>query len=139
GAAWAGPAAAREAAGPTRSVGGGPRAAGTDVGNDGEMPRPGFSTYGAGRMTGSGGASRRRLARDLAEHPDFEAMLAQRRRSAARIADAPQCVGDIEYADLSAAARECELFLAATDGRSPAFAERFMTAASPGVIATILL
>jgi 5-methyltetrahydropteroyltriglutamate--homocysteine methyltransferase len=114
-------------------------AAGVDVGNDGEMPRPGFSTYVAGRMRGFGGASRRRLARDLLEHPDFEAMLAQRRRSAARIADAPQCVGEIEYTDLGAAARECDLFLAATDDRSPAFAERFMTAASPGVIATILL
>ena len=113
--------------------------AGIDIGNDGEMPRPGFSTYVAGRMRGFGGESKRRLARDLLEHPDFEAMLALRRRGAARIADAPQCVGEIEYADLSAAARECDLFLAATEGRTPAFAERFMTAASPGVIATILL
>ena len=55
-------------------------AAGIDIGNDGEMPRPGFSTYVAGRMRGFGGASTRRLARDLREHPDFEAMLAQRRR-----------------------------------------------------------
>ncbi len=114
-------------------------AAGIDVGNDGEMPRPGFSTYVAGRMRGFGGASTRRLARDLRDHPDFEAMLAQRRRGSARITDAPQCIGEIEYADLGAAARECDLFLAATDGRSPTFAERFMTAASPGVIATILL
>jgi len=114
-------------------------AAGIDIGNDGEMPRPGFSTYVAGRMRGFGGESKRRLARDLLEHPDFEAMLALRRRGAARIGDAPQCVGEIEYADLGAAARECDLFLAATEGRTPAFAERFMTAASPGVIATILL
>ena len=114
-------------------------AAGIDIGNDGEMPRPGFSTYVAGRMRGFGGASKRRLARDLREHPDFEAMLAQRRRGSARISDAPQCIGEIEYTDLGAAARECDLFLAATEGRSPAFAERFMTAASPGVIATILL
>jgi len=114
-------------------------AAGIDIGNDGEMPRPGFSTYVAGRMRGFGGESKRRLARDLLEHPDFEAMLALRRRGAARIADAPQCVGEIEYADLGAVARECDLFLAATEGRTPTFAERFMTAASPGVIATILL
>jgi 5-methyltetrahydropteroyltriglutamate--homocysteine methyltransferase len=64
-------------------------AAGIDIGNDGEMPRPGFSTYVAGRMRGFGGASTRRLARDLREHPDFEAMLAQRRRGSARITDAP--------------------------------------------------
>jgi len=111
---------------------------GIDVGNDGEMPRPGFSTYVAGRMRGFGGESKRRLARDLIEHPDFEAMLAQRRRAAARIGNAPQCVGEIDYADLGAAGRECDLFLAATKN-PPGFAERFMTAASPGVIATILL
>src|SRR4029453_4691889 len=114
-------------------------AAGIDIGNDGEMPRPGFSTYVAGRMRGFGGASTRRLARDLREHPDFEAMLAQRRRGSARITDAPQCVGEIEDTDLGAAARESDLFLSPTAGRSGAFAERFMTAASPGVIATILL
>jgi 5-methyltetrahydropteroyltriglutamate--homocysteine methyltransferase len=112
---------------------------GIDVGNDGEMPRPGFSTYVAGRMRGFGGESRRRLARDLVEHPDFEAMLARRRQGAARIANAPQCVGEIEYTDLGAAARECDLFLSATQAGPRAFAERFMTAASPGVIATILL
>jgi len=129
----------REAEAAVRHVVSRQLAAGIDVGNDGEMPRPGFSTYVAGRMRGFGGASKRRLARDLREHPDFEAMLAQRRRGAARISDAPQCVGEIEYTDLAAAERECDLFLGATDGRSPSFAERFMTAASPGVIATILL
>ena len=35
--------------------------------------------------------------------------------------------------------REIEQFVAETDGRPRRFAERFMTAASPGVIATILL
>ena len=112
--------------------------AGVDIGNDGEMPRPGFSTYVAGRMRGFGGESRRRPARDLVEHPDFEAMLARRRAGAARIGNAPQCVGEIEYADLGAAARECDLFERVTR-EQPGFAERFMTAASPGVIATILL
>jgi len=43
--------------------------AGIDVGNDGEQPRVGFSTYPAKRMRGFGGESKRRLARDLAEHP----------------------------------------------------------------------
>jgi 5-methyltetrahydropteroyltriglutamate--homocysteine methyltransferase len=112
---------------------------GIDVGNDGEQPRPGFSTYVAGRMRGFGGESKRRLARDLLEHPDFAAMLEQRRRGAARIANAPQCVAEIEYTDLDAAARECDLFLRATERQPRQFVERFMTAASPGVIATILL
>jgi 5-methyltetrahydropteroyltriglutamate--homocysteine methyltransferase len=113
--------------------------AGIDVGNNGEQPRAGFSTYVAGRMRGFGGTSRRELAQDLIDFPDYAELLARRRRDAARIADAPQAIGEIEYADLGPAVREIEQFVAETDGRPRRFAERFMTAASPGVIATILL
>src|SRR5262245_62403447 len=86
----------REAEAAVRHVVSRQLAAGIDVGNDGEMPRPGFSTYVAGRMRGFGGASKRRLARDLREHPDFEAMLAQRRRRAAPLSHAPQWAGGIQ-------------------------------------------
>ena len=113
--------------------------AGIDIGNNGEQPRAGFSTYVAGRMRGFGGTSRRELAQDLIDFPDYAELLARRRRDAARIADAPQAIAEIEYADLTPAAREVDQFIAETDGRPRAFAERFMTAASPGVIATILL
>jgi 5-methyltetrahydropteroyltriglutamate--homocysteine methyltransferase len=112
---------------------------GIDVGNDGEQPRAGFSTYVAGRMRGFGGESQRRPARDLTDHPDYAALLEARRRGAARIGNAPLAVAEIEYADLEAAAAECRLFLAATDGHPRRFAERFMTAVSPGTAATILL
>ena len=112
---------------------------GIDIGNNGEQPRAGFSTYVAGRMRGFGGTSRRELAQDLIDFPDYAELLARRRRDAARIADAPQAIAEIEYADLTPAAREVDQFIAETDGRPRAFAERFMTAASPGVIATILL
>jgi 5-methyltetrahydropteroyltriglutamate--homocysteine methyltransferase len=114
-------------------------AAGVDVGNDGEQPRAGFSTYVARRMRGFGGESRRPLARDLMEHPDFAEMLAFRRRSAARIANAPQAVAEIEYADLGEATRECDLFARCLAAMPTRFAEAFMTAVSPGTAATILL
>jgi 5-methyltetrahydropteroyltriglutamate--homocysteine methyltransferase len=112
---------------------------GIDIGNDGEQPRVGFSTYVARRMRGFGGESRRPPARDIVEFPDYATMLEFRRRAAARIANAPQAVGEVEYADLSEAAKECDLFLRYTDALPQAFAERFMTAASPGIIATTLL
>jgi 5-methyltetrahydropteroyltriglutamate--homocysteine methyltransferase len=112
---------------------------GIDVGNDGEQPRTGFSTYVVARMRGFGGESRRPLARDLIEFPDYAAMLESRRRSAARINNAPQAVAEVEYADLGEATRECELLRSCTEGNPKKFVERFMTAASPGVIATILL
>jgi 5-methyltetrahydropteroyltriglutamate--homocysteine methyltransferase len=113
--------------------------AGVDVGNDGEQPRVGFSTYPARRMRGFGGASKRRMARDMAEHPDYMARLARQRSGAARINDAPQAVAEVAYTDLGEATAECELFQRATPGEGKGFAEPFMTAASPGVIATIML
>ena len=129
----------REAGSAVERVVAGQLEAGVDVGNNGEQPRAGFSTYVAGRMRGFGGASRRELAQDLIDFPDYAEMLARRRRDAARIADAPQAIAEVEYADLSPAAAECDGFLRATDAAPRKFVERFMTAASPGVIATILL
>jgi 5-methyltetrahydropteroyltriglutamate--homocysteine methyltransferase len=111
--------------------------AGIDVGNDGEQPRVGFSTYPAKRMRGFGGASKRRMARDIAEHPDYLARLTRQRAGAARINDAPQAVAEVAYTDLGEATAECDLFQG-SDGHER-FAEAFMTAASPGVIATIML
>jgi 5-methyltetrahydropteroyltriglutamate--homocysteine methyltransferase len=113
--------------------------AGIDVGNDGEQPRVGFSTYPAKRMRGFGGESKRRLALDLIEHPDYAARLSRQRAGAARISDAPQAVAEVAYTDLGEAVAECELFHKCAAASPGGFAEPFMTAASPGVIATIML
>jgi len=128
---------AAEAEAAVRHVVGRQLEAGVDVGNDGEQPRVGFSTYPARRMQGFGGASRRRLSRDIAEHPDYAARLSRQRAGAARINDAPQAVAEVAYTDLAEATAECELFRRAPGADK--FAEAFMTAASPGVIATIML
>jgi 5-methyltetrahydropteroyltriglutamate--homocysteine methyltransferase len=111
--------------------------AGVDVGNDGEQPRVGFSTYPAKRMRGFGGASKRRMSQDIAEHPDYMARLARMRTGAARINDAPQAVAEVAYTDLGEATEECALFQRGVAG-TKGFAESFMTAASPGVIAHFL-
>ncbi len=112
---------------------------GIDVGNDGEQPRAGFSTYVARRMRGFGGESKRLPSLDVIEFPDYGAMLDFRRRAAARIGNAPQAVAEIRYDDLGEAARECELFERTTQAAPKQFVDRFMTAASPGTIATVLL
>lgn len=112
---------------------------GIDIGNDGEQPRVGFSTYVARRMRGFGGASARPPARDLVDFPDYAAMLELRRRFAAKISDAPQAVAEVEYADLSEAARECDLFVRCAAAEPRRFVQSFMTAASPGIIATTML
>jgi 5-methyltetrahydropteroyltriglutamate--homocysteine methyltransferase len=88
-------------------------------------------------MRGFGGESKRSLSRDLLDHPDYAARLARQRAGAARIGDAPQAVAEVAYTDLSEAVAECDLFQRAAE--SGKFTEAFMTAASPGVIATIML
>ncbi|MBI2202303.1 MAG: cobalamin-independent methionine synthase II family protein [Candidatus Rokubacteria bacterium] len=130
---------AREAEAAVRHVVARQLAAGIDIGNDGEQPRAGFSTYPARRMRGFGGESKRPLARDLIDFPDYAEMLAARRRGSARVTNAPQAIREIEYADLGEAERECDLFARALAGAPRRFVEPFMTAASPGVIACILL
>jgi 5-methyltetrahydropteroyltriglutamate--homocysteine methyltransferase len=128
---------AREAETAVRHVVKKQQEAGIDVGNDGEQPRVGFSTYPAKRMRGFGGASKRRMSRDIADHPDYMARLARMRTGAARINDAPQAVAEVAYTDLGEATAECDLFDHCAESRG--FSEAFMTAASPGVIATIML
>jgi 5-methyltetrahydropteroyltriglutamate--homocysteine methyltransferase len=122
-----------------RAVVGRQLTAGVDIGNDGEQPRVGFSTYVARRMRGFGGESRRPLALDLIEFPDYAKMLSDRRRNAARIMNAPQAVAEISYTDLSEARKECDLFDRALAAESRRFVEPFMTAVTPGTAATILL
>ncbi len=89
-------------------------------------------------MKGFGGASKRRMSRDMADHPDYLARLSRARSGAARINDAPQAIAEVAYTDLGEAVAECELFQRCAGG-GKGFAEPFMTAASPGVIATIML
>jgi 5-methyltetrahydropteroyltriglutamate--homocysteine methyltransferase len=113
--------------------------AGIDIGNDGEQPRVGFSTYVTQRMRGFGGSGQRPPARDLMDFPDYAAMLEFRRRGAARITHTPQALAAVEYTGLDAASRECDLFLRCASALARPFSEYFMTAASPGIIATTML
>jgi 5-methyltetrahydropteroyltriglutamate--homocysteine methyltransferase len=112
-------------------------AAGLDVINDGEQPRVGFQTYVPSRMRGFGGESSRPPPRDLAEFPDLLAMMARRFPAMSKITNAPQAVAEVVYEDLGEARRELALFDEAAGGG--AFVERFMTAPSPGIIATTML
>ena len=111
--------------------------AGVDVINDGEQPRIGFQTYVPQRMRGFGGESKRPTPQDMAEFPDFMAMMQRRNMMRAKVFNAPQAVAELAYDDLSAVQNECALFLRCTE--QAAFTERFMTAASPGIIATTML
>ena len=113
--------------------------AGIDVINDGEQPRPSFSTYVYQRMKGFGGVSERPPLRDMDDYPDYAEMVVARLKNTAKMMDAPQAIAKVSYEDLSEAQRECALFGEASEGQAGRFVERFMSAASPGIISTTLL
>jgi 5-methyltetrahydropteroyltriglutamate--homocysteine methyltransferase len=113
--------------------------AGIDIGNDGEQPRVGFQTYIPQRMRGFGGESKRPTPQDMREFPDYRALLEKRGIMRSRGFNAPQAIAEVSFTDMSGVEKECELFLRCTDKNSQKFAERFMTAPSPGIVATTML
>ena len=114
-------------------------AAGVDVVGDGEQPRVGFQTYVVQRMKGFGGESKRPPPSDYANFPAFAAQALRRAPKRSKVRNAAQAVADVIYNDLTAAKEECRMFGAALDGLAKKPVDAFMTAASPGIIATTML
>jgi 5-methyltetrahydropteroyltriglutamate--homocysteine methyltransferase len=110
--------------------------AGIDIGNDGEQQRVAFQTYMAARMSGFGGESKRRVGKDFVEHPDLVQTFGRRFVHRAKISNAPQAVADVKYTDMTPIKDEIARFKKYASG---AFAEQFMTAPSPGIVATTLM
>lgn len=112
---------------------------GIDIGNDGEQQRVGFQTYIPARMSGFGGESKRKVGKDFQEVPELIEMFARRFPKRSRISNAPQAVGEVKYLDTKDIKDEIARFKACTPGGKPAFAETFMTAPSPGIVATTMM
>jgi 5-methyltetrahydropteroyltriglutamate--homocysteine methyltransferase len=109
--------------------------AGVDVGNDGEQSRVGFQTYVPRCLCGFGGESKRPPARDQLEFPSYVRQSAQRFPHTARAMNAPAALSEVRYVN-SAPIKEDAARLKRLGGR---FAECFMTAPSPGIVATTML
>ena len=112
---------------------------GVDVVNDGEQPRVGFQTYVAQRMQGFGGESSRPRPRDYVDFPSLLAQHRQRFPRRSKVSNAPQAIAEVAYEDLSPAEEECRMFRSALGGLDKPPTDAFMTAASPGIIATTML
>jgi 5-methyltetrahydropteroyltriglutamate--homocysteine methyltransferase len=112
-------------------------AAGVDVINDGEMSKPGYSTYVKDRLSGFEGTNPGMLAGllgDIKEFPEFGArMFAQ---SPVQNMKMPACDGPIRYRDTSDLETDIANLKAAAKGARAQ--ELFMSAASPGVISVFL-
>jgi 5-methyltetrahydropteroyltriglutamate--homocysteine methyltransferase len=113
--------------------------AGIDIGNDGEQCRIGFQTYVPQRMSGYAGVSKRRRGREFEEFPELLAYMMHRFPHQTRGQHAaPEAQADIKYVDLKPITEETARLNRIADELG-AFSERFMTAASPGIISTTML
>jgi 5-methyltetrahydropteroyltriglutamate--homocysteine methyltransferase len=103
---------------------------GVDIVNDGEMSKPGYSTYVADRLSGFAGHAPAKPRLDTRDHPNFLAAL--ERMTGANVARRAVCVGPIAVRDREPLAQDLANLRAALD--QVTVVEGFMTAASPGLV-----
>jgi 5-methyltetrahydropteroyltriglutamate--homocysteine methyltransferase len=111
-------------------------AAGIDIGNDGEQQRVGFQTYVPERMSGFAGESKRRRGREFEDFPELVKYLTHRFPHVSRQQNAPEAQGEVKYLDIKPIEAELQRVKNIAGNTFP---EMFMTAASPGIIASTML
>ena len=105
-------------------------ATGVDIVNDGEMSKPGYSTYVADRLSGFAGHEPAKPRLDTRDHPNF--MAAYERMTGANVARRSVCVGPIAVRDREPLNQDIANLRDAL--AQVGVAEGFMTAASPGLV-----
>ncbi len=113
---------------------------GIDVGNNGEQPRESFFTYVQHRLSGFGGSSQRPIMRDIVHYPSFlELKAPEFARTMVSLIAAPKAIGPVRYVDRSPMEKECADYRRIVGEQAGRFAESFMSAASPGIVAAAML
>jgi 5-methyltetrahydropteroyltriglutamate--homocysteine methyltransferase len=115
------------------------RDAGIDVGNNGEQQRDSFFLYLKGRLSGLGGSWERPSRADVDRYPDFKRMWTAQHASRTQVSalgGLPKAIGEVRYLDPRAINDECDFFNAVLKESPGAFVEPFMSAPSPGIVAT---
>jgi 5-methyltetrahydropteroyltriglutamate--homocysteine methyltransferase len=115
------------------------RDAGIDVGNNGEQQRDSFFLYLKGRLSGLGGSWERPSRADVDRYPDFKRMWTAQHASRTQVSalgGLPKAIGDIRYLDPRAIDDECDFFETVLEDNPGVFVEPFMSAPSPGIVAT---
>jgi 5-methyltetrahydropteroyltriglutamate--homocysteine methyltransferase len=103
---------------------------GIDIVNDGEMSKPGYSTYIADRLSGFAGHEPAKPRLDTRDHPNF--LAAYERMTGANVARRAVCVGPVTVKDREALQKDLANLREAL--AQVQVAEGFMTAASPGLV-----
>jgi 5-methyltetrahydropteroyltriglutamate--homocysteine methyltransferase len=103
---------------------------GIDIVNDGEMSKPGYSTYVADRLSGFAGHEPAMPRLDTRDHPNF--LAAYERMTGANVARRSVCVGPVAVRDHEPLEHDLANLKDAL--AQIQVAEGFMTAASPGLV-----
>jgi 5-methyltetrahydropteroyltriglutamate--homocysteine methyltransferase len=114
------------------------REVGIDVGNNGEQQRDSFFLYLKARLSGLGGSWERPSRADVERYPEFKRMWAEQHASRTQVSSLgglPKAIGEVRYLDDRAINDECRHFQAVLAENRGAFAEPFMSAPSPGILA----
>jgi 5-methyltetrahydropteroyltriglutamate--homocysteine methyltransferase len=114
------------------------RAAGIDIGNNGEQQRDSFFLYLRQRLSGLGGTWTRPTRGDVDRYPEFQKLWARQYGGTVGVSNLmgiPKTIGEIRYLDDTAIEDECRHFKAVLDGTPDKFTEPFMCAPSPGIVA----
>ncbi|SLN30371.1 cobalamin-independent methionine synthase II family protein [Oceanibacterium hippocampi] len=117
------------------------REAGVDIPSDGEQLREAFFLYVRRRMSGFGSGWIRPAQRELADYPEFAAARAAalKGREAVGLFQPPMAVGPVRHIAPEENLAEIAGFRAALDAAGPdAFADAFITAPSPGIVASAM-
>ncbi len=129
----------REVEASTRNVIAKQLEAGIDIGNNGEQGRESFFTYVRDRMSGFGGRSERPMMRDIVQYRSFLQHMRLDQLQMVDLMHAPMAIGEVHYQDRTALERECADLKRILAEQRTSFAEPFMTAPSPGIIASAML
>jgi 5-methyltetrahydropteroyltriglutamate--homocysteine methyltransferase len=117
------------------------RQAGLDISCNGEQQRESFVLYLRRRLSGIDGRGERAPFADIESYPKFKAerarLLAQR-EAVSNVAFLPKCVGPVTYVGQAELDAECATFKAAYGGLGQGATAPFVTAASPGILASIV-
>jgi 5-methyltetrahydropteroyltriglutamate--homocysteine methyltransferase len=112
---------------------------GIDVGNNGEQQRDSFFLYLKERLSGLGGSWERPSRADVDRYPDFKRLWIEQHASRTQVSalgGLPKAIGEVRYLDVRAIDDECRYFNAVLADNPGVFVEPFMSAPSPGILAT---
>jgi 5-methyltetrahydropteroyltriglutamate--homocysteine methyltransferase len=115
------------------------KSAGIDVGNNGEQQRDSFFLYLKARLSGLGGSWERPSRADVDRYPEFKRMWIEQhaaRTQVSALGGLPKAIGEVRYLDVRAIEDECRDFKAVLADDPAVFVEPFMSAPSPGILAT---